>query len=236
MTISVSIPAYNEEKYIGECLKSLLANAPAELLEVIVVDNASTDRTAAVAGSFAGVRVVKEPQKGLTRARQRGFVESRGEILACIDADTRIWEGWFPQIMKEFQKDPRLVCLSGPFHFYDLPHKQNVLVRFWNWCAAHVSGTFGVVAQGGNYVIRRSALEQIGGFDTSIEFYGEDTNIARRLAKVGKVKFTPSFYIYTSARRLKSEGIFTVGYKYLANFLSEALLKRQVTKKYRDFR
>lgn len=236
MKISVSIPAYNEEKYIGECVKSVLNYASPDLLEVIVVDNASTDNTAAVAGAVAGVRVVKEPQKGITRARQRGFVESRGDLVACIDADTRIWPGWFKVIIREFEKDPKLVCLSGPFKFYDLPKDQSRLVTAWNWCAERLSAMGGPAVQGGNFVIKREALAKLGGFDTNIEFYGEDTNIARRMAKVGKVKFTHDFFIYTSARRLHSEGIVQVGYKYLTNFLSELFFKKQVNKKYRDIR
>ena len=69
MNISIVIPAYNEEKYIGDCLRSIVATRTDEILEIIVIDNASTDDTAMVAQQFPGVHVVHEPQKGLTRAR-----------------------------------------------------------------------------------------------------------------------------------------------------------------------
>jgi glycosyltransferase involved in cell wall biosynthesis len=66
MFISVVVPALNEEKYVGKCLSSLRAQSyPRELYEIIVVDNASTDRTAEIARGF-GVKVVYESQRGET--------------------------------------------------------------------------------------------------------------------------------------------------------------------------
>ena len=76
MTISVIIPAYNEEKYIVSCLHSILGNAPENLKEIFVINNASTDKTAELAEKFPQVRVVNEPNKGLTKARQRGLQEA----------------------------------------------------------------------------------------------------------------------------------------------------------------
>src|SRR5689334_1513313 len=74
MKLSVVIPAYNEEKYIGACLDELITTAGSDIYEIIVVDNASTDRTAAVARKYKGVKVVREDRKGLTRARQAGLM------------------------------------------------------------------------------------------------------------------------------------------------------------------
>src|SRR3989338_9632627 len=101
--ISFIIPAYNEEHYIGPCLESVLAYAGDSIEEIIVVNNASTDRTAEVAGAFPKVRVVHEPRKGLTYARERGLKEARGELLAYIDADTRLHARWLPIVTEEFE-------------------------------------------------------------------------------------------------------------------------------------
>src|SRR5581483_11129082 len=70
-----------------------------------------------------------------------------------------------------------------------------------------------------NYVVRRDALEKIGGYDTRIQFYGEDTDVARRLNTVGKVIFTFRLPALSSARRLAKEGIFTIGIRYATNIL-----------------
>src|SRR5438105_1887059 len=118
MTVSIIIPAHNEEKYLADCLKSIDAYRVPELLEIIVVDNASTDGTAKVAAQFPGVTVVSEPQKGLTHARQRGLLEARGSHLAYIDADTRLPHGWFQILLKEFGDDPSLIALSGPYDYF----------------------------------------------------------------------------------------------------------------------
>ena len=94
MDVSLVIPAYNEEGFIGPCLDSVLKNAPGKFKEIIVVDNASTDGTAKEASSRAGVRVVHEPLKGLTHARQKGLEASSSEYIAFIDADERIPPDW----------------------------------------------------------------------------------------------------------------------------------------------
>src|SRR5947209_11032880 len=119
MKLSIVIPAFNEENYIGQTLESILKNAPPELLEIIVVNNASTDNTAQIASRFEKVRVVNEPLKGLTRARQAGLLAAQGDILAYIDADSLVPQNWFSQLKKEFSQDPELIALSGPYIYYD---------------------------------------------------------------------------------------------------------------------
>jgi glycosyltransferase involved in cell wall biosynthesis len=237
MTISVVIPAYNEEEYIGQTLKSVLQNTDSNLLEIVVVNNASTDKTAEVAAAFPKVRIANEPQKGLTRARQAGLIAAQGEILAYIDADTRVPAHWFENINKEFSRDPGLVCLSGPYEYYDLSKFKLALVKVWNWFAIQIPKFKGAyVIMGGNFAAKKQALVLAGGFNPEITFYGEDTDIARRLSAVGEVKFLQSYYILTSARRLNSEGFISVGFKYLVNYFSVVFLKKPAMKKYKDIR
>ena len=89
MRLSFVVPAYNEEAYLPACLESILAQTRelGDGVEIIVVNNASTDRTREVALGYAGVRVVDEPRKGLTFARQAGFAASTGELIANVDSD-----------------------------------------------------------------------------------------------------------------------------------------------------
>ncbi len=236
-TISLVIPAYNEEKYIGPCLEAVMASKPENLKEIIVIDNASNDRTAEIAKGFPGVRVVREEKKGLTCAREAGLNAATGDIIAYIDADTRAPKGWFTRINKEFAANPKLVCLSGPYDYYDLTGFHRFAVHvWWTILAMPLYWIAGYMVVGGNFAALREALVKIGGFDTSIAFYGEDTNIARRLHAVGKVRFSQRFRIFTSARRLKGEGLFKIAAIYAANFFSEAILHKPVTKQYVDIR
>ncbi|MDA8364160.1 MAG: glycosyltransferase [Gammaproteobacteria bacterium] len=241
MRISIIIPAYNEERYLPGCLQGVLdeiAGCPDPAsVEVIVVDNASTDRTAEVAGAFRGVRVVREPQKGLTRARQKGLSEARGDILAYVDADTRMPSGWITHVLRTFDSSRDVVCVSGPYIYYDASLVERVLSwLYWTVLAVPAYWIIRYMVVGGNFAARKDALIAIGGFDTDIAFYGEDTNIARRLHVAGKVKFVLRLSMPTSSRRLHAEGLWTTALRYVANFLSEVVLKRPVTRSYKDVR
>lgn len=240
MRLSIVVPAYNEEAYLPACLEALQAeisrSGGAATAEIVVVDNASTDRTAEVAVEY-GARVVREPAKGLTRARQCGLAAARGALVAYVDADTRVPAGWIERLMQEFSADPRVVCVSGPCTYYDGSRRERLLARvYWTLLAMPTYRVTRYMVLGGNFAATRSALLAIGGFDTTIAFYGEDTNIARRLHAAGRVKFTRRLCVATSARRLQREGVLATAGRYVLNFLSEALLRRPVTRSYSDVR
>jgi glycosyltransferase involved in cell wall biosynthesis len=241
MRLSIIVPAYNEQDYLLACLEHLLAEVrrcpdPSEV-EILVVDNASIDATAEVARRVPGVRVIHEPNKGLTKARQAGLEAAAGELIGYVDADTRMPPGWIARVLRTFERHPHVVCVSGPYIYYDAKHWQRAMVRlYWILLASPAYWMTRYMVVGGNFAARRSALEQIGGFDTEIAFYGEDTNIARRLHAAGKVKFSLRLPMRTSSRRLQEEGMTVMAGKYVANFLSEVVLKRPVTRAYRDIR
>lgn len=244
MKLSFVIPAYNEEKVLGDCLDSVFkelshGNYDAE---VIVVNNKSTDHTKEVALSFPLVKVVDENNKGLVFARKAGFLASSGDIIANVDADTILTKGWVKIVFKEFEKDEKLVALSGPFIYYDLNVITRTMVKVFYffgyifYAINHFIFNKGAMLQGGNFIVKRDALIAIGGFDTKIEFYGEDTDIAKRISKVGKVLWTFRLPIYTSGRRLKEEGVIMTGIRYAINFFWISLLSEPFTKKHTDIR
>lgn len=238
--LSIVIPAYNEESYLGDCLRHVLDEVARSTdcgpIEVIVIDNASTDTTSDVAKSFRGVRVFQEPNKGPSHARQRGLDEARGAIVGYVDADTRMPSGWIRTVLQSFDADPEMVCVSGPYLYYDLSPFSKLLVRaFWR-VALPVSSMTGFMAVGGNFAARRDALLKVEGFDRTIAFYGDDTDIARRLSGVGRVRFLMGLVMQTSARRLKAEGLFRTASVYALNYFSEVVVKRPVTSSYRDIR
>jgi len=238
MTITVAIPAHNEEDYIAACLEHCLMYKTPNVCEVLVINNASTDRTHSIAEQFPGVTVVDESRKGVTYARQKALESATGDLLAFVDADTHVPEGWFEMINAHFAKDSNLVCLSGPYYCFDLARWQNILVKlFWMFIAFPMYCCTRYMVIGGNFVAKRSALLRIGGFDTSISFYGEDTNIARRLHKIGRVQFNLKFITKSSGRRMTSdEGFWRTSFLYAVNFVSEVILRRPVTRQYRDIR
>jgi len=198
VVISFVVPAYNEEVLIASCLYAITAEiartgCPAE---IIVVNNNSTDRTREIALSVSGVAVVDEPQRGLVQARRAGCFAARGRLIANIDADTMVPEGWLDMVLAEFARLPGLVALSGPFIHYDVPRPVQIVVAvfyrfaFTTYLLVRFVFRAGSMMQGGNFVILKSALDSVDAFNPDFSFFGEDTELARQLSKVGSVKFS----------------------------------------------
>ena len=244
MKISFVIPAYNEEKNIGRCLQTILQQIAENHCEaeVIVVDNNSTDKTIEMARSYKGVMVLEEKKKGPNFARQAGFLASSGDLVANVDADSMPAPGWLAKVISEFESNQNLVGLSGPYVYYDLPWTLNFFVHIQYYVAYCVYLLHNFVlrinsmATFGNLIIRRSALQKLGGYDLSVEFYGDDTDIALRLFPLGKVKFALGLQMYSSGRRLQSEGIMRAEAKYIINYFWITYKKRPFTKSYSDIR
>jgi glycosyltransferase involved in cell wall biosynthesis len=240
--ISVIVCAHNEERQLGACLHSLLAQTrPPD--EILVINNASTDGTADVAREVESVRVIDEPRKGLVIARETGRREARGNLLVYVDADCRAPLFWLERIAARFERDPHLLALSGPYRYYDWDRWGRLLVRAYDFTLAPVTVLLvkyvlriGTIFYGGNFAVRRGALDQIGGFDTSIEFHGEDTNVGRRLLAAGKVTLNYDCFLYTSARRYIALGKGAVFRLYVRNFTSEVLHKRPTDTSHVDVR
>ncbi|HEY7172467.1 MAG TPA: glycosyltransferase family 2 protein [Vicinamibacterales bacterium] len=241
MTITAIVCAFNEDRYLPACLHSLLAQTrPAD--ELIVVDNASTDQTGAVARAVPGVRVVEEPDKGLVVAREAARRAAGSELLAYVDADCRVPLQWIERIERRF-RDPRVVAVTGPYRYYDWDRTGRALIRAYDMVVAppthalvhHLLGA-GAILYGGNFAVRASALTAIRGFDRSIEFHGEDTNLGRRLTPVGVVRVAPECWVWTSARRYNAMGKREVFGLYIRNFWSEILRHRPADRSHLDVR
>lgn len=234
MKLSFVIPAYNEERRIGGCLETIVRELrrSGKEAEIIVVNNASTDDTRRVAESIPGVRVVDELRRGVVRARQRGLMEAKGELIAHIDADCELLPGWLDVVLAEFEKNPKLVCLSGPYRFNDLTPLRNFAAKLYFALAFLVGrmqkNIFGVgeVVIGGNFIVRRKAILEAGGYNTEIEFYGDDTDVSRQLSQLGDVKFTYDLPILSSGRRLNEQGMLRSAYRYVINYFWVLLFKK----------
>jgi glycosyltransferase involved in cell wall biosynthesis len=160
--LTIVVPAYNEEKYIGACLEAILKECANTTLkvEVIVIDNNSTDDTARVTQSFPGVRLIHEPTKGLTAARRCGLENASAPLLANVDADTHMPEGWINRVYSEFQKNPKVVLVSGPYTYYDVPWYTTALVwMWWNVFAYPTYLIIGHMAVGGNFALRTQVMK-----------------------------------------------------------------------------
>jgi len=242
MKISAIVCAYNEAEFLPACLHSLFSQTrPPD--EVIVVNNASSDNTAAVAAAIPGVRVVDEPVKGLVVAREAGRLQSTGHVLAYVDADCRVPLRWLERVEAQLLSSPHAVGVTGPYRFYDWDVSGRTIIRLYDVLVApathvmvhHVFGV-GAILYGGNFAVRANALTRIGGFDKTIEFHGEDTNLGRRLTAVGRVRMCPECWVWTSARRYVAMGKRRVFSLYVRNFWSEILRHRPADREHLDVR
>src|SRR3989338_4239571 len=194
MRVSIIIPAYNEENYIEGALQALNKYKPNDI-EIIVVNNGSTDKTVKKVSNFPNVKLIHENRRGVQFARERGRLEARGRIIANLDADCIPGENWIKSALK-YLEDERVIAVSGPYEYHD----GNLFFRitsfltqkiFYNQASKFFYFLFGrgVVTMGGNIFIRAEALQAIGGYDTRISFYGDDTDTGNRLVVLGKVLY-----------------------------------------------
>ncbi len=211
--------------------------------EIIVVNNASTDGTKSVALSYPSVIVVDEPRKGIVRARDAGYRAATGRShrkhRRRQHAARRMAR---KSVSRSFPGTRSLPHFRGPSStttsrgFTGFRPVSSTTIGYVTYLLNHFVLRKGGMLQGGNFVVRRSALEAIGGYDRSIDFYGEDTDIARRMQKAGRIKFTFRLPMYSSGRRMAKEGLFATGVRYALNYLWIIFFKRPFNTRSTDIR
>ncbi len=242
LTMAVVVCAYNEARYLGPCLFALRAQTrPPD--EIIVINNASTDDTDMVARQVPGVRTMYEPTRGLVVARETGRRAAHSDIVAYVDADCRPPLQWLERVEARFLSRLDVDAVTGPYRFYDWDREGRILIRLYDLFVAppthllvHRLFGIGAILYGGNFAVRREALARIGGFDCTIEFHGEDTNLGRRLTRHGFVAVCADCWVWTSARRYRAMGKMTVFRLYVRNFWSEILRHRPADRNHLDVR
>jgi glycosyltransferase involved in cell wall biosynthesis len=234
-SITFIIPAFNEEKLIPFAIHSIREEMAgrANDYEILVVDNASTDRTSEVALQH-GARVVHELKRGIVAARQAGYMHAKYDLLANIDADNAVPAGWLDRALAGL--DAATVVVTGPLVYPEFSRLMQVLTRFFYFLGRLSHHTLGTMVQGGNFIVRKSALDAVGGYNTDVVFFGEDTDFAVRISTVGKVKLVPNMWVYSSARRFQVDGIVLTTWRYILNYLTVTFLGKPVTEGHQDIR
>ncbi|WP_203137374.1 glycosyltransferase family A protein [Microbacterium sp. JZ31] len=162
MRISVVIPVRDDARLLERCLAALARQSrPAD--EIVVVDNGSSDDSAAVAHA-AGARVVVEPVPGIPRAASAGYDAATGDLIARIDADTVCPPGWVAAVEEHFATDPSLGFLTGDARFPEA-------APWIDWLGRHIyiGSLYGVMTPllghpplfGSNFAMRADAWRQL---------------------------------------------------------------------------
>ncbi len=204
MSISVIVPAYNEENYLGETLKSIqrakefLLKKDAVPTEIIVVDNGSTDSTPAIALS-SGANVVKESKHNVARVRNAGASFAKGNLMVFIDADTIVPDELLWRI-NEVMASPS--CFGGAVDTDYRAAKTLVKTYLQVW---RILGKLLGMAQGATQFCRRDVYASLLGYDESL-YMGEDVDFHWRMKQSAKrqnahVCFIEDIQVVPSTRR-----------------------------------
>lgn len=219
--ISVVIPAYNEEKYIGACLESL-KNQTRAPDEVIVVDNNSTDRTAEIAASY-GAKVVREQKQGISHARNAGFNAAANPIIARTDADAIVPPDWIECILHNFEQN-NIEALCGPVRFYDAT-LLNIGPRLYLFALKLMTGS--ETFTGGNMILTKKLWEQVRhSASTDDNKVHEDADLAICVRNAHATIYRDNkLIVSTSARRITKNPV-SFFFEYPIRLIKTIRLKR----------
>jgi glycosyltransferase involved in cell wall biosynthesis len=201
--ISVVIPAYNEEKYITNTLLSLQKQKTKDV-EIIVVDNNSTDKTAAISKKYA--KVIKEKRQGIGIARNSGARIAKGKIIVFLDADTKA----SPHLINIYSKAfaDGVVAATGPILPLEKVSKKMQIgykiVSIIMIKASIITGKPLLI--GSNFAVRTDVFKKIKGFNEKLKTY-EDFDLSERLRPQGKIIYIKKAVAYASTRRVQSWGM-----------------------------
>lgn len=218
-TISVIIPLYNKEREIEGTIRSVLAQR-LQPLEIVVVDDGSTDRSAALVEAIPSplIRLVRQPNAGECAARNRAIAESRGELLALLDADDEWEEGFLEEVAALYREFPGCGIYSTAFRVVShdgifpapTPTRRGIVENFFRDSAHRYVSIPSASA------IPRQVIDRVGGFPDGMKMGGDLymwIKIARRypvcfspqpLCRYSKVASNRSASTYTPERTIYS--------------------------------
>ena len=226
-SITVVVPAFNEEAYIASCLEALKNQRFYLPFDVIVVDNASTDKTPEIVGQYS-CTLLRTTIRNQLLAKSTGVKAAKGETVAILDADCIPPPDWLGNIHKAMQ-DGDCVAVTCGYRFADLPLwgrtyvflVQRVLFGIYRT----VLRTMPLVI-GGNVAFRRDCCTRQGGYPILGGIAETELGFARRLNRCGRIRYAPDMEVSSSSRRF-SRGIFYFLWNYkIAQYFAPYFLRR----------
>lgn len=209
--LSIIIPAFNEELYLDDCLKSIQTNHHYHHCEVIVVDNNSSDQTIKTASKYP-FKVLHNDRPGVAATRNHGASAAKGQFLYFLDSDCRVPPHFLSSLLTYLENNPDTKVLGGPI-IYDrdgiIPYIVTHHFQYFYWYFRFMKSLFGIQSfSGGNVIIQKNLFFQFDGFDENFSdqtiLYPEDLDLAIRLNKARvRIQYLNAFSVYSSLRRLK---------------------------------
>jgi glycosyltransferase involved in cell wall biosynthesis len=239
--ISIIIPTFNEAKIIESTLRTLAATLTLPH-EVIVSDGGSTDRTTELAARYANTVVVYSGavRQTIGGGRNDGAKAAMGDFLVFLDADCVIPEPdrFFAQALAYFESDPGLVGLTACLRVFPADETLgDKLVSGVANLGLRVANN--VLKRGASFgefqMIRRQAFARLGGFRADLIAF-EDTDMFRRLSRIGRTTIAPQLHVLHSGRRGHQVGHLQLIGMWLVNLVSVAIRDRTFSKEWKPIR
>jgi glycosyltransferase involved in cell wall biosynthesis len=220
MKISIIVPAFNEEKNICSCLKSLInQDFDQNEYEVILVNNNSTDRTKEIALNYKGIKVVDEPNQGYVHALIRGCKEAQGEIFLFTDTDSLVPQDWVSKYWQAYL-DKNVVVAGGPGKFRPI-----IWQTFFLEPILYIGGVMFKLSNGLNFSIRKKTYLECHGFSPKVNF-NADAYLQLKARKLGKSLFLRNNPVITSSRRFCKLNSLVYIAKSITNLFCLALFRK----------
>lgn len=188
MTISIVIPTYNRAAWVGQAIRSVLAQTVVDL-ELIVMDDGSTDDTASVIGALPAdgrLRYVLQENSGRSEARNHGLRLAKGEYIGFLDSDDQLLPDALATQLATFAMQPEAGMTVAGYRVVGDQGQALGEFRPWEWAdRSDLQGwLFNCFGMPGTVLHRRTWVEHIGGFDRACEI-AEDWDLYLRLAAAG---------------------------------------------------
>ncbi len=227
--ISVVLPTYNEEHYVGSLLSSIKQQTYKNY-EIVAVDSFSSDKTKKILKAY-GSKVVSVPKTNISAARNAGIRNAKGDIIAFIDADYILTKNIFEEVVKRFSEDgkSKLVCLEprNKVSLKDLKRKDRIKFRTLNFIIGvykRASFFTPIPAAYGCDFCRKDAVTKAGFFNENIDV-GEDKEFFSRLRRHGSFgMINPT--VRMSYRRHSKDGTIKTGLIYFFGSFSALSAKK----------
>lgn len=193
-SIAVVIPTYNEEQFIGRCLRAVAdVNYPVERLSVVVMDNFSDDNTKAIASTFA-VKIVDVPRSTIAATRNTIGLHTRSDLIAFLDADCVVSREWLDVAAKHFDDSSVVAVGCYPSVIVGESSEFQVLMsRLYRRASRRPVSVDWLPSS--NMIVRSSAFQKIGGFNERLETC-EDSDLGYRLRRLGTLLYDNGVEVY----------------------------------------
>ncbi|MFA6907866.1 MAG: glycosyltransferase [Candidatus Micrarchaeia archaeon] len=220
--ISVIVPAYNEEKYIGACLAAIERQKFSGTYEVIVGDGDSRDNTQRIARDY-GARVVEESFGTPSGGRYIAAKKARGRIFAFTSSDVQPCQGWLQGIYDAFE-NKEVAWAVGSVKPIEGRFVEEIGAGILNFLAAVLNRAGLAYVNGDNVAARADAYHRCGGFNPKL-VTSEDTDLGMKLMRQGKFAYAGRATVLISMRRVRKWGYWNFASFHTGNFISTHFLR-----------